>query len=234
MINKDLLKKQASLYEIDIDDAMAERFDTYAEILVETNKVMNLTGITEPDEIVTKHFVDSIILDKYITIGENTRIADVGTGAGFPGLPLLILHPEADIVLIDALQKRLNFLQTVLDACGVNATLIHGRAEDLGNDDSLRETFDIVTARAVAPMNILSEYCLPFAKVGGTFAAMKGSDDDSVTADNAIATLGGEISERFSYNLPNGDGRNIILAKKISHTPTKYPRKNKKISSNPL
>ena len=130
--------------------------------------------------------------------------------------------------------KRLNFLQTVLDACGVNATLIHGRAEDLGKDDSLRETFDIVTARAVAPMNILSEYCLPFAKVGGTFAAMKGSDDDSVTADNAVATLGGEISQRYSYNLPNGDGRNIILAKKISHTPTKYPRSYANITKKPL
>lgn len=234
MINKELLRTQSAEFGVEINDEAAERFDIYAKLLVEWNEKMNLTGITHPDEIVTKHFVDSLVVSRYCDLQAGTRLVDVGTGAGFPSIPLLIANPHIDAVLIDSLAKRLTFLQAVLDECGLSARLIHGRAEELGRDPRLRETFDIATARAVAPMNILAEYCLPFVKIGGSLIALKGSDDDVTPAAGAITVLGGEITLTQAYNLSNGDGRSMAVVSKISQTPTKYPRKNKKITTQPL
>ncbi|MGN0531874.1 MAG: 16S rRNA (guanine(527)-N(7))-methyltransferase RsmG [Eubacterium sp.] len=234
MINKELLRNQSADFGVGLNETALDRFDIYAKLLVDWNEKMNLTGITAPDEIVTKHFVDSLAVSRHCDLKADIRLVDVGTGAGFPSIPLLIANPHINAVLIDSLAKRLSFLQAVLDECGLKATLIHGRAEELGKDPSLRETFDIATARAVAPMNMLAEYCLPFVKIGGSLIALKGSDDDVTPAAAAIATLGGEIAHLDSYNLPNGDGRSVAVVNKISQTPTKYPRKNKKITTQPL
>lgn len=230
MINKNLLKQHCSY----LTDEQLEQFDTYARLLVEWNEKMNLTAITEPDEIVIKHFVDSLEFLNYTQLPQNASVIDVGTGAGFPSVPLLIARPDIEPTLMDALNKRLNFLDAVLKETGLSAELVHSRAEELGKDNAYRERFDIATARAVAPMNVLSEYCLPFVKLGGEFVALKGSNDDVSPAENAIKTLGGEIKSTFSYKLPNGDDRSIAVVKKISQTSTKYPRNNKKISTKPL
>ncbi|MBR3149217.1 MAG: 16S rRNA (guanine(527)-N(7))-methyltransferase RsmG [Eubacterium sp.] len=234
MINKVLLKQLADDIGVALDGAALSRFDTYAEMLVETNKVMNLTGITEPDEIVIKHFIDSLELLKYAVLPDGASVIDVGTGAGFPGLPLLIARPDIKLTLLDSLNKRLSFLQGVLDECGLSAQIVHARAEDGGQSKELRERFDIATARAVAPLNVLSEYLLPFVKVGGSMYALKGTGEDIASSANAIATLGGKHIKDYSYSLPNGDGRIIVYVKKISQSPTQYPRKAKKITANPL
>ncbi|MBR0413187.1 MAG: 16S rRNA (guanine(527)-N(7))-methyltransferase RsmG [Eubacterium sp.] len=234
MINKDLLKTYAAEIGVSLDDTALDRFDVYAKLLVESNKVMNLTGITEPDEIVVKHFIDSLELLKYTDIPQGASLIDVGTGAGFPGVPLLIARPDLKVTLLDSLQKRLGFLDNVLNACSLNAELIHMRAEDGGQDSSLRETFDIATARAVAPMNVLAEYLLPYVKVGGSMYALKGTGEDISASKVAVETLGGEIADEFAFELPNGDSRSIVYVKKISQTPTQYPRKSKKITTKPL
>jgi 16S rRNA (guanine527-N7)-methyltransferase len=234
MINKELLNTLSDDIGVSLDSEALLRFDTYAEELVETNKVMNLTGITKTDEIVVKHFVDSLELLKYAEISVGASVIDVGTGAGFPGVPLLIARGDIQLTLLDSLQKRLNFLQKVLDVCELSANCVHMRAEDGGKDLSLRETFDIATARAVAPLNILAEYTLPFVKVGGALYALKGTGEDIELSEAAIRELGGELAAEYQYELPNGDKRMIVYVKKISQTPTKYPRKAKKITANPL
>lgn len=228
MINKELLKQ----YSPTLSDKALDNFDTYARLLVEWNEKMNLTGITEPDEIVIKHFVDSLYLLDYI--GDAKKLIDVGTGAGFPGMPTIIARPSMSVTLMDSLQKRLSFLDAVLCETGLNAELVHSRAEDLGQDAEYREQFDVATARAVAPLNILAEYCMPFVKVGGLFVALKGSEDETEVSKNAISTLGGEIEQNVSYKLPNGDSRSIVVVRKISQTPTQYPRRSKKITTKPL
>lgn len=230
MINKELLQG----YRPDVSDKQAEQFDIYADTLVQWNEKMNLTGITEPDEIVIKHFVDSLMLLDYCEIPQGASVIDVGTGAGFPGIPLLIARNDIQLTLMDSLQKRLTFLDEVLKQTNLTAQTLHGRAEELGNDSALRESFDFATARAVAPLNILCEYCMPFVKVGGYFVALKGSSDEIDDALNAIAQLGGELVSNTAYKLPNDDGRSIVIIKKISQTLTKYPRRSKKIQNSPL
>lgn len=230
MINKELLRDLRP----DVSDKQAEQFDIYADTLVQWNEKMNLTGITEPDEIVIKHFVDCLMLLDYCDIPQDASVIDVGTGAGFPGIPLLIARSDIKLTLMDSLHKRLTFLDEVLRQMGLSAETVHARAEELGNDKAYREGFDFATARAVAPLNILCEYCLPFVKVGGCFAALKGSNDEITDADNAISELGGEIVSNTAYKLPNNDGRSIVIIKKISQTPTRYPRRSKKIQNSPL
>jgi len=161
-------------------------------------------------------------------------VIDVGTGAGFPGLPLLIARPDLDLTLADSLHKRLVFLKDVLHGCGLVAERVHERAEILGKDPDYRERYDIATARAVAPLPVLCEYCLPFVKVGGAFLALKGAEDEVAAAKRAIETLGGELEQNVSYKLPSGDSRHLVVVRKISQTPTKYPRKPKKIDTKPL
>lgn len=234
MIDKNRLCSLAKENGIILDDTALDRFDTYAELLVEWNGKMNLTAITEPEEIEVKHFLDCLMLPKYFNLDYTQTVIDVGAGAGFPSVPLLIYKPDLCLTMMDAINKRLTFLDTAVHALGLEAQFIHERAEAAGQDENYREMFDLATARAVAPMNVLAEYCLPFVKVGGYFVALKGSNDDTEEAKNAIATLGGEIVDNISYKLNGTEPRSIVVIKKISQTPTQFPRKSKKISTKPL
>ena len=234
MIDKNRLCSLAKENGIILDDTALDRFDTYAELLVEWNGKMNLTAITEPEEIEVKHFLDCLMLPKYFNLDYIQTVIDVGAGAGFPSVPLLIYKPDLCLTMMDAINKRLTFLDTAVHALGLEAQLIHERAEAAGQDENYREMFDLATARAVAPMNVLAEYCLPFVKVGGYFVALKGSNDDTEEAKNAIATLGGEVVDNISYKLNGTEPRSIVVIKKISQTLTQFPRKSKKISTKPL
>lgn len=234
MIDKNRFCSLAKENGIILDDTALDRFDTYAELLVEWNGKMNLTAITEPEEIEVKHFLDCLMLPKYFNLDNIQTVIDVGAGAGFPSVPLLIYKPDLCLTMMDAINKRLTFLDTAVHALGLEAQLIHERAEAAGQDENYREKFDLATARAVAPMNVLAEYCLPFVKVGGYFVALKGSNDDTEEAKNAIDTLGGEIVDNISYKLNGTEPRSIVVIKKISQTPTQFPRKSKKISTKPL
>ena len=234
MIDKERLRSLALQSGIELDQTALDRFDTYAELLVEWNGKMNLTAITEPEEIEVKHFLDCLMLPKYFDLGNTKTVIDIGAGAGFPSMPLLIYNPDLCITMMDAINKRLTFLDTAIHAIGLEANLVHARAEDSGQDKNYREMFDLATARAVAPMNVLAEYCLPFVKVGGYFVALKGSNDDTEQAKDAIATLGGEVVSNVSYKLNRTEPRSIVVVKKISQTPTQFPRKAKKISAKPL
>ncbi len=234
MIDKELLNNYLTEYGIEIDAKAGDRLDKFAQLLVEWNEKMNLTAITEPEDIVVKHFVDCLMLFKYVDFKDGQSLIDVGTGAGFPAMPVLIGKPQLNVTFLDSLNKRLNFINEVLSENELSANVVHNRAEVLSKDKEYREAFDYATARAVAPMNVLCEYCLPYVKVGGMFVAMKGPDDDVTSSVGAIKELGGEIVDTVSYKLPNGDSRKIILVKKLSQTPTKYPRNSKKISTKPL
>ena len=234
MIDKERFRSLALQSGIELDQTALDRFDTYAELLVEWNGKMNLTAITEPEEIEVKHFLDCLMLPKYFDLGNTKTVIDVGAGAGFPSVPLLIYNPDLCLTMMDAINKRLTFLDTAVHAIGLEANLVHARAEDSGQDKNYREMFDLATARAVAPMNVLAEYCLPFVKVGGYFVALKGSNDDTEQAKDAIATLGGEVVSNVSYKLNGTEPRSIVVVKKISQTPTQFPRKAKKISAKPL
>ena len=234
MIDKERLHTLAMQNGIELDQAALDRFDTFAELLVEWNGKMNLTAITEPEEIEVKHFLDCLMLPKYFDLSNTKTVIDVGAGAGFPSVPLLIYNPDLCLTMMDAINKRLTFLDTAVHAVGLEANLVHARAEDSGQDKNYREMFDLATARAVAPMNVLAEYCLPFVKVGGYFVALKGSNDDTEQAKEAIATLGGEVVSNVSYKLNGTEPRSIVVVKKISQTPTQFPRKAKKISAKPL
>ena len=219
---------------ITLDNTALDRFDLFASLLVEWNKKMNLTAITEPQEIEVKHFLDCLLVQEYFDFSSVKTAVDIGAGAGFPSIPLLICNENVEFTLVDSLNKRLDFLSVVCKELGINANLIHSRAEELGQDEDFRESFDLALARAVAPMNVLSEYCLPFVKSGGSFVALKGSNDDITPAQNAIKTLGGELVNNVSYKLNDGDLRTLAIVKNISQTPTQYPRKPKKISTKPL
>ena len=236
MLNRVLLEKTITNFGLSLDDAVFSRLDTFAKMLVETNKSLNLTAITEPDEMTVKHFADSLSVLGYVSMPENSRVIDVGTGAGFPGMVLLLVRPDLKMTFLDSLNKRLNFIESVLKATGVDAEILHSRAEDAGKDEKYREGFDFATARAVAGLNVLSEYCLPFVKVGGSFVSMKSADTDSEIkeSETAISVLGGEIKSIYSFDLVENLPRKIVEIKKISQTPTLYPRVSKKIAKNPI
>lgn len=236
MIDKDFLKSKAAEIGIELFPESLDRFDKYAEMLVETNKTLNLTAITEPDEIVTKHFCDCLSLLKEVEIPQGAKLIDVGTGAGFPGVVLLIARPDLKITLMDSTNKRLVFVQSVVDALGLKANVVHSRAEEAGKNPAFREKYDFVTARAVANMQTLSEYCLPFLKVGGLFAAMKGAkaSDELSVAKGAIKILGGQVHSAKEFNLFDCGERSILCVKKISQTPSKYPRPSAQIAKKPL
>lgn len=236
MINTSLLKEKAFSFGVELDETALERFDRYAEMLVETNKVMNLTAITEPDEIVIKHFADSLSLFKYVDFPKNSGIIDVGTGAGFPGVALLIARPDLRITLLDSLNKRLVFLDNVLKELDLTAKTVHLRAEQAGQDKNFREKYDFAVSRAVAALPVLSEYCLPLIKIGGEFVAMKSAlaDEELGQSENAVKTLGGEVFSENSFELFGRGERTIVRIKKISQTPTKYPRASAKIASKSL
>ena len=207
----------------------------FSALLLEKNKVMNLTAVTDPREVVTRHFLDCAALAPQLQPGG--RVLDVGTGAGFPGLPLAVLCPQSTFVLLDAQRKRIDFLSDVIAALGLsNCTAVHARAEDGGRDPALRERFDCATARAVAGMNVLSEYCLPFVKTGGVFAALKGPqmEEELPLARKAISVLGGKVERVETYALPGGDRRALALVRKSRPTPKAYPRQGGKIKKSPL
>lgn len=236
MIDKNLLMQECLKYDIELTNDQIDCLDTFADVLVEWNEKFNLTAITAPDQIVYKHFIDSLLVLKAIDIKNNSWLADIGTGAGFPSTPISIIRRDVKVTQIDSLRKRVGFLQHVSDNFNLKIRIIHGRAEELGKKDEHREQFEYVTARAVAPLQKLAEYCLPLVKIDGFFIAMKGSEYE-VEIDNAkkaIRVLGGKIENVKSFKLPDSSVRNIILIKKISHTPAKYPRNSGKISKKPI
>ncbi len=232
----EFLKNAAEAEGVALSDNQLAAFQKYAELLVEWNQKMNLTAITEPEEIAVKHFVDSLMLLKYIDIPENGALIDVGTGAGFPGIPIKIFSPSVQVTLLDALNKRVGFLDTVSKALGQNNRCLHLRAEEGGRKPELREQFDVATARAVASMATLAEYCLPYVKVGGVFAALKGFEveEELEEAKPAIKLLGGKIERVEQYTLAGEQKRSVVIIKKISQVSTKYPRSSAKMAKNPL
>ncbi len=233
----ELLKEDSTKFGISLSEHQVEKFSLYAQLLVEWNEKINLTAITDEEGIVIKHFLDSISIIPFIGT-ETKSLIDVGTGAGFPGIPVKILNDKIKVTLLDSLEKRIKFLNEVSQNLGLKDIYsIHGRAEDFGSDKKYREQFDIATARAVASLPVLLEYCLPFVKVGGLFIAMKGPDAKIEIKDSekALNVLGGEIMEVKEFSLPNSDNeRCIIIIKKCRHTPTGYPRKSGKPTKQPI
>lgn len=222
--------------EIKLSTEQAEMFFKYMNLLLEWNEKINLTAITDEEEVIVKHFVDSITISKYIPTG--TSLIDVGTGAGFPGIPLGIIRNDLEIVLLDSLQKRINFLEVVIRELGLeNIKTVHARAEEFGNNNKYREKFDVATSRAVANLSTLSEYLLPLVKEGGVVICMKGCaiEEEMNNSKKAINVLGGKVTQVFEFNLPKTDiKRNIVLVDKVSKTPAKYPRKPGTPSKEPI
>ena len=236
MLNKDLLYNTIKPFEITVDEVAFSRLDSFAEMLIETNKSFNLTAIKEPDDVTVKHFADCLSIFKYVDISENAKVIDVGTGAGFPGLVLKLYRPDIQMTFLDSTKKRLGFIENVLNECGIKGDILHMRAEEAAQLSKYREKYDFATARAVAALPVLSEYCLPFVKVGGSFVSMKSaeSNEEISEAKKAINVLGGKIEEDILFNLVENMPRRIIRIKKNSQTPTKYPRPSAQISKKPL
>lgn len=232
IVPRETLRRASADFSAPLDDTALERLDTYAGMLVDYNSRLNLTAITDPDGIAVKHFADSLSVFASSSFPQGARCIDVGTGAGFPGMVLLIARPDLEMTLVDSTAKKLRFVQDVLDRLGLRAQVVHARAEELGRDPAFREQFDIVTARAVAAMETLCEYCLPFARVGGTFVAMKGPDAENEmrAARAGIRTLGGGDVAFRRFQLADSAERNILTVKKISQTPPKYPRPSAQIA----
>lgn len=221
---------------IELTDSQLNAFETYYDMLIDRNKVMNLTAITEFDEVMDKHFLDSVYLFRSIELKADYKLIDIGTGAGFPGIPLKIVFPELKITLLDSLNKRVGFLNDVIDELNLNdIEAIHGRAEDIARDKAYRASYDIAVSRAVANLSTLSEYCLPFVKIGGKFVSYKSGDcaDEVDNAKAAIHLLGGKINkiDEFSYS---NNSRSFIVIDKVMNTSNKYPRKAGLPSKKPL
>jgi len=232
---REYFKESAAVFGATLDDSMINDFFEYKSILLQWNEKMNLTAIVEDKEIILKHFVDSLSILPYIR--GISSIVDVGTGAGFPGIPLKIALPDLNVVLLDSLEKRIGFLNTVIKDLGLNGiSAVHMRAEDAGMSTKFRESFDAAAARAVASMPVLLEYCLPLVKTGGVFIAMKGSIAEEISSSKrALEVLGGEIEEVKEFTLPGSDiKRSIVIVRKLRQSPTKYPRKAGKPSKEPL
>ncbi len=236
IINAEKLRRECAAFNIEVDNLAAERLDKYAELLIDWNTRMNLTGITEPDGIVTRHFADSASFFAAATPNFGAKLIDVGSGAGFPGMVIKILRPDMSVTLLDATNKRITFLQAVAAELGLTVDAIHGRAEEIAARTDYREGFNYAAARAVAELRVLSEYCLGFVKVGGEFIAMKGqlSGDELSSAQSAILTMGGKSGEITRLTLSDGSERQLLKVRKISHTPTKYPRPSAQIAKKPL
>ena len=228
------IKEKLNKINIKIEDIHIEKFYNYMNLLVEWNEKINLTAITEPKEVILKHFVDCITILKYIP--KDARIVDVGTGAGFPGIPLNIMESNPKYILVDSLNKRINFLNEMINILELeNINAIHSRIEDFAKNN--KESYDIATSRAVAPLNVLLEYLLPLVKVGGICICMKGSNvqEEIENSKKALDVLGGKIEKVEELILPNSDiTRNIIIVKKIKNTPNKYPRKAGMASKEPI
>lgn len=236
MVNTALLKSDAEKLGIPINDEQLQKFELLSELLVEQNKTMNLTAITDPDGIAVKHFADSISVLTAYDIPKGAWVMDIGTGAGFPGIPLLIMRPDIELTMVDSTAKKLKYVQSTVDSLGLIATTLHTRAEEAGQSKDYREKFDVVCSRAVAALNVLCEYCLPFVKVGGMFIAMKGAkaQEEIGDAKAAIKLLGGKIVAEKSFTLSDGGERTLVVIKKISQIPPRYPRPSAQIAKKPL
>ena len=229
--------KEAEKLGIKLPEDADLLFSKYTDLLLSYNEVMNLTAITEEEEIKIKHYLDSLSPLAFSLIPDGAKVADVGSGAGFPGVPLKIAKRDIHLTAIDSLNKRLNFLETVKNELSLDDfDTVHLRAEEAGQNKELRESFDIATARAVATLSVLAEWCLPLVKVGGSFIALKGPspEEEIDEAREAVSVLGGEIADVFTVNLPGEIKHSIVLIKKISQTPSKYPRKPGKASKQPI
>jgi len=227
------LKSALTQLNIPIDDANLNRFEQFERLLLDWNERMNLTAITEPFEIMTKHYLDSVLPLSVFEILHGATLIDVGTGAGFPGIPLKLTRADISATLLDSLNKRINFLSEVIAELGLTEIrAVHGRAEELGRTPEFREKFDVATSRAVAALDVLAEFCLPFIKVGGVFLALKSTDsgEEIESAKPTIATLGGEIEREFTVKIPYTEiERKIVVIRKITVTSEKFPRNMKKI-----
>lgn len=230
------LTEKAKNIGVKIKPGQAEQFQKYMELLLEWNEKMNLTAITEPSAIVEKHFVDSLTLLNALDIKQGAKLIDVGTGAGFPGIPLKIMRPDLELTLLDSLNKRLNFLGAVCEELGISSVRVHKRAEEAGLERTMREAYDVAVARAVAPMQILCEYCIPLIKMKGYFIAMKGpaAAEELKEAGWAIELLGGSEPQAVPVTLPEGEEREILIVRKTRFTPKGYPRHGGTISKHPL
>lgn len=231
-----ILTDTLSAFDIVLTENQLAQLKQYYELLIEWNEKMNLTALTAPEDVALKHFADSLLLLRYCDIEKEACVIDVGTGAGFPGMVIKIARPDIQLTLLDSLQKRLGFLDEVCNELGFDdVELIHSRAED-GSRTELRDSFDIAVSRAVASLNTLCEYDMPYVKVGGRFIAMKGKEaqEEMAAAENAIHTLGGELLQKHDFILGEAGERSIIEIKKIAVTPDAYPRRSKHIKNKPL
>lgn len=228
----EILKNELVNLNLNVTEKILTNFKIYMDYLLEYNSHTNLTSIKIPEDVIIKHFIDSVMINKYININDNSKIIDIGTGAGLPGVPLKIYNETLNITLLDSLKKRTVFLKNLSEKLDLNFEILHQRAEELGHNLNYREKFDIVVSRAVAPLHILSEYCLPYVKQSGIFIALKGPSiiDEINDASSIISDLGGVLEAKFSFDLPLEKGkRTIIVIKKLKNTPKEYPRKNSKI-----
>ncbi len=234
----EIMEKGFKDLKLPYSEEIEEKFIVYRDLLKEWNKKINITSIEEDEDIYVKHFIDSLLILNEDNAAENKTIIDVGTGGGFPGLPLKIVNDNYRITLLDSLRKRIDFLAEVVKALNLkNVELIHGRAEDYGQNKKYRESYDICVSRAVAPLNVLSEYCIPFVKVGGYFAAYKSDNisQEISNSDNAIKKLGGKIKEIKEISIPGTDiNRKIVIIEKIEKTNIRYPRKAGKPGKDPI
>lgn len=238
MNEREMLIEGAGLYNLKLDDDKIGKFLSYMNLVKEWNEKINLTAITENSDFINKHFIDSISIFKSGVLKPGKKVIDVGTGAGFPGIPVKIVEPDINVMLLDSLNKRVNFLNTVIEGLGLNGIKTeHARAEEYAHKDDFREKYDIATARAVAGLNILCELCMPYVKVGGFFIAMKGPSvyEEIEAARNAVGTLGGKIVDIIeTKNLQEETHHKLIIVEKLKHTEGKFPRKYAQIEKKPI